>query len=1116
MTASNLINNRYQLQQELGAGGMGTVYRAYDRLSQTGVAIKRLNMPAEFFAYLDAGSSSDMMLSLAHEFEMLAGLRHPNIISVLDYGFDEGKNPYLVEEYLANAHPLTHYARAKPEGEVVRLIMQLLQALAYLHRRGILHRDIKPENVLVVEGRVKVLDFGLSSARGQTGEAVGTLGYMAPEILQHQIYSEASDLYATGVLAYQALAGRLPFADNSMEVMVQQIMQQPADIAHLDVRPAVAACLGSLLAKDAAERPQTAIKAMHDLAAAIGDSLHESPAIRESFLQAATFVGRQTELAQLKAALEDAQLHRGSLWLVGGESGVGKTRLLDELRTRALVKGVQVMRGQGVAEGGLPYQLWREVARRLVLHSDLSDLEAGILQELVPDIETLLGREIPPAPELSGAAAQRRLATTLAGLFRRQPQPVLLLLEDLQWADESLKPLHSLAPLVDTLPLLVVGTFRSEERPGLPAELPAMRHLPLERLNRQEIASLSTAMLGAAGQQDAVIRLLESETEGNAFFAVEVVRALAEESGSLAEVGKVTLPQGLVVGGIQRIIQRRLDKVPAGDLPLLRLAAVGGRGLDLAVLRALAQNLDLESWLSRLSNVAVLAVSEGEWRFAHDKLREALLAGIPAADRPRLHARLARAIEAVHPADGAYAPTLAKLWQAAGDAQQEAGYALLAGALALKLGRIAEARDYYQRVLELLPLVELEQSEAEVWQHLADTERRLSNYETSLGHYERALALARAGGDDIVQANSYRGLAGIAFEQGSYSAARDHIMQGLDAAERSANPHTRASLMQYRGNIEHRSGNVDEAYRLYHEAAAILETLPTKDSSLIAIYNNLGIIDSDRGRYPAAIAAYQRCVQALREAGDMLAVGQVLNNLGTATRRAGDLAAAEQYYAEALAIIQPIGNRFVEAIITGNLGEMAAARHDFSRSRHFHENALAIAQAINSRHLTIINTRCLGLALMFLGEETTARTNLAEALAIAREVGDRAAIAEILCDRAALALRHEGAAAVPEMLAEALAIAQELNSPPHQLKTATVAAGWHLQQGRLLDAARLAGLVQAQQQAMEASVVELYLGPLLDELAAVLPINDMRAALGEGAGLDRDTALAALILPKHE
>lgn len=136
-------------------------------------------------------------------------------------------------------------------------------------------------------------------------------------------------------------------------------------------------------------------------------------------------MGRQAELQQLTTALQDTIAGNGSAWLVGGESGVGKSRLLEELRTVGLVEGALVLRGQAVEGGGLPYQLWRDPLRRLVLSVALSDLEAGVLKPIVPDISTLLERDVPDAPELAGEAGQQRLAVTIADVIKRQPQPLL-------------------------------------------------------------------------------------------------------------------------------------------------------------------------------------------------------------------------------------------------------------------------------------------------------------------------------------------------------------------------------------------------------------------------------------------------------------------------------------------------------------------------------------------------------------------------------------------------------------------------------------------------------------------------------------------------------------------
>ncbi|HRF96044.1 MAG TPA: ATP-binding protein, partial [Aggregatilineales bacterium] len=143
----------------------------------------------------------------------------------------------------------------------------------------------------------------------------------------------------------------------------------------------------------------------------------ENIAIRESFLQSAQFIGRKDEFSQLKTAFDHAQAGQGAVWLVGGESGVGKTRLVDELRILALTRGVTVLRGQAVETGALPYQVWRDILPKLLLNTPVDDQEASILKPLVPDIEALLGQTIPDAPEVEPKIAQQRLLRTILSLI---------------------------------------------------------------------------------------------------------------------------------------------------------------------------------------------------------------------------------------------------------------------------------------------------------------------------------------------------------------------------------------------------------------------------------------------------------------------------------------------------------------------------------------------------------------------------------------------------------------------------------------------------------------------------------------------------------------------------
>ncbi len=712
-------------------------------------------------------------------------------------------------DVLEDAQTILEVGADQPLTIKVGLLVQVLQALAYIHRQGIVHRDLKPGNVLVTAvqpdelnddvplGQVKVLDFGLSVDIVDATGTVGTLYYMAPEVLRGTQAGPPADLYAVGVLAYNLFTGRNPFEDPDTVSVFDRILHVVPDCSELEAPKAVRDVVSRLLAKKISERYSEARDVINDLSGAIKQPVPiETEATRESFLQAASFVGREQELGQLLGSLTNAAKEGvGNAWLVAGESGVGKSRLMDEVRIRALVRGADVLRGQAISDGGSPYEVWRRGLRRLVVTNDISDEQAGILKPLIGDIDRLLEKNVAEAPELDSQAAQQRLISTVGSLVtaatKEQETPIVILLEDLQWTGaESLDMLKALNQLTKEWPLLIIGSYRDDEQPDLPGLLPEMKLIKLNRLDSSAIADLSESMLGDVGRQNEVLSLLRRETEGNPFFLVEVVRALAEEAGELSKIGTQTLPAHVFTGGLQRLVQRRLNRVPVAYWPLLEISAVAGREVDLQMLQAVEwpnSRPDLETWLTESVNAAVLEKQGDQWRFAHDKLREGLLTDMAPDHLQQLHKRVAEAIEVVYLPNGREAARLSYHWSGAGNLAKAAHYAVTAGDQAMRVGANAEAKNFFERAIDALARIEPTTENREL---LVDTTLKLSRVaafspgENMQQLLEQALETAESLEDEVRLAYVYSSIGAFHYIGTRMSQAFDNFSQGVALAEK--------------------------------------------------------------------------------------------------------------------------------------------------------------------------------------------------------------------------------------------------------------------------------------------------------------------------------------------
>ncbi len=934
------VTQRYWLRDKLGEGGMGEVYAAFDRLTGTNVALKRvLVSPQNLLHSAPNAESVDLRRVLANEFRVLASLRHPHIISVLDYGFDAERFPYYTMTLLEKPRTIIESGQTFTLQESINTFAQMLQALAYLHRRGILHRDLKPGNVLIdLNDSVKLLDFGLATQENTRG-STGTLAYMPPEIIQQGAATRQSDLYSLGIVAYELFAKRYPFDAQAPAELLEQLMLQTPD---MDAIPdSVSPIITRLLMKDPADRYGDAEAVLADLAAMTGGAINiEDATVRESYLQGASFVGRERELNlliqqldQIITAAESNLRAGGAGFLIGGESGAGKSRLLDELRTHALLIGALVLRGQCVAESGQPFQMWRDVMRRLLLENEVSDLEASILREIVPDISELLQREVLPVPPLTAISAQNRLVETILAVFRRQTQPIVLILEDLHWGLESLIPLRRLAGLCKDLPLLIVGSYRNDEAPTLPTQLPEMHNLSLGRLTHQEIADLSRAMIGATGEHQYLVEYLHKKSEGNVLFLVEVIRALAEDAGNLRSISTMsTLPEQVIAGGIERIITRRLKRLPIEATPTLQLAAVAGRDIDERLIYWLVGE-DADRWLQAGMDAAILEVVDAKLRFAHDRLRDAVISMIPNSVMPQYHQSIAEGLEMLYPDNDNLVTVLYDHWRFAGNSEKEAYYAVMVMEQRMLLGILNEASKMLDKVLLLQP--QEPQLQLKFYCLAGETYFDLGKSQLSSAAYTNALRLAQQLNQPEIAGIALEGLGNAAQTSSDFDGALVWFEKSLKLRREIGDVRGIASALHVISITKRMLGDYDVSGKALEESLALRRQLDEPRGLSDSLYQ-ISVRARNKGSYTEAIDYLKESLDLRRRTGDARGLGDDLINLGICYTLTGQYELASQTLFESLTLRRAMDNQRGEASCHNAIGELNLIRGQAGIAlRHF-------------------------------------------------------------------------------------------------------------------------------------------------------------------------------------
>ncbi len=720
----------FRIDQQLHSSAAAAVYRATRIADGREVIVKALN--AEYPTPRDVAV-------FRKEYEVLRRLVADNVQGIVaPIAFHgDGKDVAMVYEYLPGSSLDTLIAaRGLPVADALRYGESLARILGEVHAAGIVHKDIKPSNVIVdvVTARLWLIDFGIStsldSVQSTQRSLEGSIAYMSPEQTgrMNRPVDYRTDFYSLGATLYQMLAGRLPFlATDPLELVHAHIALEPTPLASLGlgIPKPVSDVVGKLLSKTAEQRYQSTVGLIADLSmlragldtgAELADFVPGRNDVPDRFQLSSHLYGREAEVAQLMESFARASEGSCEMLFVSGYSGIGKSALIHEVQ-----KPIVQSRGYFISgkfdqfKRNIPYasiiqafgelvaQLLTEPGDRIerwkVLVQEALGGVLGVATEVLPELELIVGAQ-PPVPELSGEAAQNRLNRTfleLVKVFARAEHPLVLFLDDLQWADRpTLNLLRILVTDNDIGHLMVIGCYRDNEvdanhpltltlesiaNQRAESGMEPLSNVHLEGLDEATLGQLVVGCTHATPEVAAPLaHLIAGKTLGNPFFVNQFLRVLHQDGLLVFKHGRWTFDLAEIeakgiTDNVVELMTQKIEELSAPTQAMLCLAAAVGNVFELNTLAAAAGAgagvvaddlwealgdgylLPLDDGY-RLVGIktgetgaeASAAMAEGQegfnprYRFLHDRVQQAAYSLIPEDERPRTHLRIGRAM----------------------------------------------------------------------------------------------------------------------------------------------------------------------------------------------------------------------------------------------------------------------------------------------------------------------------------------------------------------------------------------------------------------------------------------------------------------------------------------
>jgi len=995
----------YVLLELLGRGSFSVVYRAQHEPSGREVALKLLHTSG-----VDEGARARFL----REAGIASRLVDPAIPEILEIGVCDGCD-FIAMDLVrgASLDRLLAEGRTLSVETVVDVGVQLARVLSVAHATGIVHRDIKPANlVLTDEGRMKLLDFGLSHVVGvqsisQPGALIGTVPYMSPEQLLGEAVDERSDVYSASAVLYELLGGVRPSTGDRFETITHAILNvPPARLRTLgrEVPETVERVVFMGLAKRASERYQTAGDMLHDwevlslgARSFAGESLPllapasvlDEPLARDY----TAVVGREAEVDRLVSALKRAS--RGlDLFLLTGEAGAGKTRLMEEAAARFGSSTARFLRVRCNRDHPLPYELWGDV------------IEAGLQAEghdrsLGPEMRGLPGTLSPfllervprlarLAPELSPRSGSpepdgvRALWEGLTQALQRVAATgtTVLLVDDLQWADEeSLGFFSHLAARAATVPFRVVATLRAEaaEASGVASLLAAFRRedrlleIPVGRLGSRDVAELVRLRFGSSEELPALAERILAESDGNALYVVETLKLLEarheiERAPSgwriTGDLERLPIPQK-----VADLIEQRLQSVDGDDREVLEVGAVIGEAFSAKIVADClgSPTLQVLRRARRLQEPhGVLTSTEEGFRFAHSKIRDYLVDHLPHELLREHHRAIGSALARIHTSGDDHAMEIGDHLERGGEALAAVPHLERGADRAFRLYANALALHTYERaraILEDRPSGERVEERCRLGRKIAIVEIRLGRFAEGALNASLSLRLAKRLTDPSEAGELALALAEARYAQGESEAALTAAAQARDAFLAVSNHEGIARAADLEGITRQRQGVLDEALRCFQEALALREGLSLA-ADVARSRIRIGSIFRHLHRTDECITELERARIELEASGDRIAAANACGELGNAYIGLNDYDHAAAQYAASIEHLQPTGDvlRLSRAFLNAASAELF--RGDVSRALSLYRDALKLRLQLGNRG--DIGTAQVNLAHVYL------------------------------------------------------------------------------------------------------------------------------------------------------